>query len=135
MKRVLVAFDGSGPARAALGKALDLALAGRAELSLVHVSTSGEDGPAVIAAAVAEARRRGIEPGVETAAGEPVAAILLTADRLDADLVVLGASNRGEGLGSVSGAVLRRCERPVLLVRGRRERPKPQQAPAETDKL
>ncbi len=53
--------------------------------------------------------------------GNPVDEILKTADRIGADLVVLGA--RGHGLiadalmGSVSRRVVRRCKRPVLVVK------------------
>jgi nucleotide-binding universal stress UspA family protein len=56
---------------------------------------------------------------VET--GQPVEAILRHADEPDCDLVVMGS--RGQGLvaqvmiGSTSRRVVRRCKKPVLIIR------------------
>lgn len=60
--------------------------------------------------------------------GEPADEIVGYADAMDADMIVVGS--RGHGalasalLGSVSRAILREAQRPVLVVRGR-------QVPAE----
>ncbi len=53
--------------------------------------------------------------------GNPVEEILRQVDKLHVDLVVMGAHGRGtlaeKLIGSTSRRVLRRCEKPVLLVR------------------
>ncbi len=53
--------------------------------------------------------------------GHPVEEILKTADSINADLVVVGAKGQGVVadalIGSVSRRVVRRCKRPVLVVR------------------
>jgi len=52
--------------------------------------------------------------------GTPVAEILLTADKLNADLIVLGSHGKGminyAFLGSVAEKVLRKCHRPVMII-------------------
>ncbi len=62
-------------------------------------------------------------PGVSTQvnAGDPADQILAAAERLEADLIVMGSSSRGLRaaiLGSVAREVLRSAKRPVLVVRG-----------------
>ena len=56
---------------------------------------------------------------VET--GQPVEAIIGHAEKLDADLIVMGSHGQGMladvTMGSTSRRVLRRCSRPVLVVR------------------
>jgi nucleotide-binding universal stress UspA family protein len=61
-------------------------------------------------------------PGVSTQvkAGDPADQILAAAERLGADLIVMGSSSRGLRaaiLGSVAREVLRSAKRPVLVVR------------------
>lgn len=57
---------------------------------------------------------------VEVHHGEPVPTILTIADRLDADLIVLGSHSKGPleyaFLGSVAEKILRRSHRPVMIV-------------------
>ena len=59
-------------------------------------------------------------PKVEVHHGDPVAMILSTADRLDADMVVLGSHSKGRlhyaFLGSVAEKILRKIHRPVVIV-------------------
>lgn len=59
-------------------------------------------------------------PKVEVHHGDPVSIILGTADRLDADMVVLGSHSKGRlhyaFLGSVAEKILRKIHRPVVLV-------------------
>ena len=53
--------------------------------------------------------------------GQPVDMIIRHAEKIDADLIVMGS--RGQGMladvtmGSTSRRVLRRCSRPVLVIR------------------
>jgi nucleotide-binding universal stress UspA family protein len=58
--------------------------------------------------------------GIEVLHGDAVSQILLTADRLDADVIVLGTHGKGQithtFLGSVADKVLRRSKRPVFVI-------------------
>jgi nucleotide-binding universal stress UspA family protein len=60
------------------------------------------------------------EVSTQVKAGDPADQILAAAERLDADLIVMGSSSRGLRaaiLGSVAREVLRAAKRPVLVVR------------------
>jgi nucleotide-binding universal stress UspA family protein len=58
--------------------------------------------------------------GIEVHHGHPVEQILEMADRIDADLIVLGSHGKGKlkyaFLGSVAEKVLRKTERPAMIV-------------------
>jgi nucleotide-binding universal stress UspA family protein len=140
--RVLVGVDGSGTAAFAAERAIDVACRWRSELHVVDVvpvpsvcvpvGPAGasaivaklEDGDRRAGAALEAARCRAAECGVESTVhlvhGEPARAILDTADRLAADLVVVG--NRGADaaghyvLGNVPEAVLLGARCDVLVV-------------------
>ena len=60
------------------------------------------------------------EPQVEVHHGDPVSLILTSADRLDADMIVLGAHSKGRlhyaFLGSVAERILRKTHRVVVIV-------------------
>ncbi len=53
--------------------------------------------------------------------GHPVDRIIATADKIDADLIVMGSHGQGMleqvVIGSTSRRVLRRCKKPVLVIR------------------
>ena len=56
---------------------------------------------------------------VDVKIGEPVMEILQEADKLDCDLIVMGNNSRGPGLaflGNTAEKVLRRTQRPVLII-------------------
>jgi nucleotide-binding universal stress UspA family protein len=57
---------------------------------------------------------------IEVLHGHPVAQILLEADRIDADVIIVGSHGKGAVeytfLGSVSERVLRKSKRPVFVV-------------------
>ena len=59
-------------------------------------------------------------PKVQVHHGEPVPMILTVADRLDADLIVLGSHSKGRlhyaFLGSVAEKILRKSHRAVIIV-------------------
>jgi nucleotide-binding universal stress UspA family protein len=134
---ILVAFDGSRPAEAALDQAIDLARSQGARLTLIGVAVS----PAWVIAGYAPplpsvqeleaevqrlldraAARVPDDVPVATVVryGSPAQAILDRVEKGGHDLVVMGS--RGHGgiqsllLGSVSGDVLRRSPVPVLVV-------------------
>lgn len=127
VRRIMLALDGSEVSETALPHAEHLARVLNAELTLVRV----DDEVAELKIAEAELqghadalRSRGIElVAVEVVPSEdPATAILETAERIDADLIVMASHGRGGLgrllLGSVADAVTRRTERAaVLLVR------------------
>lgn len=141
-RRVLVGVDGSGTASLAAERAIDVACRWRSELHVVDVVPVpsvtvpiGPAGAAAIAADLEDSDRRasaaleatrcraddsGIESTVHLVHGEPARAIVDTADRVGADLIVVG--NRGVDaaghhvLGSVPEAVLLQAPCDVLVV-------------------
>ncbi|BCX18808.1 MAG: universal stress protein [Geminicoccaceae bacterium] len=150
MQRILVAIDGSEPAWKALDVAAELARALGARVDLLHV-VRPEPPPAGIAAyaeaeripleeeiarwrserlegdeiareAAERLRTKGVR-AVETIVeeGSPAPAILATAERLGADLVVVGSRGRtgllATLLGSVSKRVAEEAPCSVLVVR------------------
>jgi nucleotide-binding universal stress UspA family protein len=141
-KHILIAVDGSDTSRSALADGLKLAREQGAKVLLLHVyepfvssSTHGlvdltqairEEGEKIAAAALAEARKAGVEARsrVFDAAGRRVAsAIVEEANAEGIDLIILGTHGR-RGLehlvlGSVAEGVARRAAVPVLLIRKR----------------
>lgn len=138
IERILVAVDGSDPARRALRLAIDLARRYEARLTVLHViapvfvppdlpvsvDTLQEaqrlHGQRITDAAVEEARVGGAKADGLCTSGPPSDVIVQTADSPDVGLVVVGS--RGLGgvrrmvLGSVSDRVARLSPRPVLVV-------------------
>ena len=143
---VLIAYDGSEFAKAAIGEAADQLGPGRRAIVLtVSYSTEGllflgvgglpADAPTVegmiedaerSAEKVAEegvglARDAGFEAEPEVVVGSPIwEQIVQSAERLDAGLIVIGSHGRtGLGqvmLGSVAAAVAQHSKRSVLIV-------------------
>lgn len=141
MRRMLVAVDGSEMSERVLAVVRDLASSTGAEVELIHVAPPDPDfvgyevGPESVRNAVAHERReehrdvqelaRTLREGGIAAKGVlvqgPIAeAIVERAERLEADLIVVGSHRRGRVaravLGSVSEAVVRASTRPVLVV-------------------
>lgn len=139
---ILVATDFSAHARHAAERAARLAHEAHSALTLLHVlpgeplaqmrewlgaSSAAEQTLRAeahqqltdLAAALAAARQ--VRVHTEDAAGAPLDEILRAAERLDAQLLVLGA--RGAGflrrlvLGTTSERLMRRTDRPLLVVR------------------
>ncbi|MCC6223680.1 MAG: universal stress protein [Thermoleophilia bacterium] len=136
MRRILAATDGSPLAGHALRAALELAREQEAELHVLHVLDPGDPsmaarasngapasgGDDVLERAASRAAEAGVPCTVELTTGDAAGEIVACAGRAGADLVVIGCRGRGGPalalLGSVSSAVLHRCDRPVLVVRG-----------------
>ena len=147
MKQILIATDGSSPARNAVDFGLELARTHDAEAVVVHVApafdllpTSGFGLTAKIHHqlndtdrlplddAVALAHEQGVRARSVLLVGDPVDEIVAYADSIDADLIVIGSRAHGALasalLGSVSRGVLHEAQRPVLVVRRARTRAK-----------
>lgn len=143
IRRILAATDLSGPSRHAVDRAVRLADETGARLAALHVVGQGavdglrrmlgEDTPEVEARILDEARgaldrllaelvaTRSVSAEARVAVGVVVGEIVAQAEAEAADLLVLGA--RGEGflrhllLGTTAERLLRKTNRPVLLVR------------------
>jgi len=132
MKRILVASDLSERSRRAIRRAVALARQFSCELIVLYVAD--DDRPAELIEAElrsAETETRGHldeaawqglvpEPVIETRAGDPFRTIVDEADRIDADLIVMGA-HRKRLLGDIfTGTTIERVmrlgHRPVLMV-------------------
>ena len=119
--RVLVAYDGSEPARAALRLAITLARGG-SELRILTVDEAGTaDAGATLGEAAAQCRSAGLEPKVVSVHGRPVPAILAACETHACNIIVMGTHGRRGPvhmlLGSVTDGVLRSAPVPVLTVR------------------
>jgi nucleotide-binding universal stress UspA family protein len=140
--RVLVPYDGSEPAKAALKLAIALGKGGATvfittvvnEIAAIEESADGagidpspimaaldEEGQAELDEAAAQCRAAGITPGVAIVHDTPVGGILSTLETQQSDLVIMGTHAR-EGLartflGSTTEGVLRLSRVPVLTVR------------------
>jgi nucleotide-binding universal stress UspA family protein len=154
--RIVVPYDFSQYARAALDAALELADQFDAELHLVHVVQTPAFGygselatsPLLFTEGYEAARERldevaaSLEPSwrVESHAveGGPVAAAIdAFAERIEADLIVMGTHGR-RGLahalvGSVAERTLRGAPCAVLTIRTSPQRPQPAPQPAPKD--
>ena len=136
LERIVIASDGSASAGEALAVGLDLAQDAGADVTIVRVlaqngSLPPEELPAALSdeaveAAASLAQAQSVEPDLVLRTGDVVDEIARAADDVDADLIIVGSrglSNAaGAVLGSVSRALLARSERPILIVRGSRER-------------
>jgi nucleotide-binding universal stress UspA family protein len=140
IKLIVVATDGSEGARLAAEEGVELAAALQAEVIFLAVTgpppavlgdpyyqrrlaTELSDARSALAEAVEIAERNGVPCESEHIEGAAPEKIVAFARAQDADLIVVGSRGRGpvKGafLGSVSFAVARRADRPVLIVHDR----------------
>jgi nucleotide-binding universal stress UspA family protein len=143
-RNILVAVDGSTDAAAALRHAATLARDQHARLILLtvvpaappQVAAPGAVAPSAVEtdSAYASILRRAVDAlpsdvGVQTriARGRPAKAIVEVARESGCDLIVMGAHGHGRLhhalIGSVSDAVLRASDLPVLLMRASHAEP------------
>lgn len=130
LSRVLVAVDYSKPARAAFDRALALSRAHAARLTLVHAvpaderfGTHARERRRLVAELRQVAAASDVPLSVRVQHGDPAGVILLHADAIRADLIVVGTDQR-TGLdrlraGSVAERVLLKAAQPVLVVPAR----------------
>lgn len=121
--RVLVAVDGSEPARRAAGHGIAIAARFGAAVEVVTVRPDADEperGRDHVEPVVERAGARGVEATATLLDGRPAAAVARRAAASGADLVVVGRQGRrGLGarlLGSVTERLLRRSDVPVLTV-------------------
>ena len=138
--RVLIADDGSDPARRAVAHVVSLAARGLAvEVHLLNVQSSvrgsaaslvsasdlqdyhRDEGMQALGESIRQIEAAGIKPHVHVCVGDPGSSILAFAERLQCEQIVMGT--RGHGivetvlLGSVAQHVVVRAKLPVTLVR------------------
>lgn len=136
-RTIVVGYDGSTAARKAFDAALELAAGDHAELHVVSVGRPSEIADDVETEAVIEHTRayhrrllaelkasaatKQVKTHYEVAVGHPAEQIIYYADRIGADLIVVGDRGRSNFarllLGSVSKQVTEHAGRPVLVVR------------------
>ena len=136
-RTIVVGYDGSTAARKAFDAALELAARDHAELHVVSVGRPSEIADDVETEAVIEHTRayhrrllaelktsaatKQVKTRYEVAVGHPAEQIIYYADRIGADLIVVGDRGRSNFarllLGSVSKQVTEHAGRPVLVVR------------------
>lgn len=121
---VLVAFDGSAPARAAFDVALHVARARGRRLILAHILTKQqqrEEAERFLAAVVEPARAAGVTVEVIVEVGAPASALIAVADRHACSAIVTGTralpSLERFVLGSVATALVEHAHVPVLVAR------------------
>jgi nucleotide-binding universal stress UspA family protein len=134
MAKLVVGYDGSECAAAALDAAVDLAKDVGDEVVIAFgydPGNPGEEyratrdavravGERVTAEGVERARARGADPEVALVEARPTEALVKLADELGARAIVVGSHGehpiRGALLGSVAYKLLHTAERPVLVV-------------------
>jgi len=137
-KRILAPVDLSARNGRALRVAADLAAAGHARVTLLHVVQRIEGLPAAelagfyaqleeqarkkLAALAARLEKRGADVHVEVVVGDPTAGIVEHAERMRADVIVMASHrlaprNGVQGLGTTSYKTAIVCRCPILLVK------------------
>ncbi len=134
LRRIVIGYDGSDAARRALERVPEL-VGEQSEVTVVTAvpTTVTSLGPRPPDPAEVEEQRRKLEEAWEALrrrgirarsverAGDPAERIVEEAERVDADLIVVGTHGKGLPrrllLGSVSEKVLRTAHRDVLVVR------------------
>ncbi len=136
-RKILVAFDGSAPARDAYETALDMAAKYKAEIHVVAVARPPDFAEDVETEAALESAREhfgkkfgelesqaahlGIKPHLRVVTGHPAEQIIRAAEQYQIELIILG--HRGHGvferwlLGSVSRTVIAYAHCAVMVVR------------------
>jgi nucleotide-binding universal stress UspA family protein len=136
-RKILVAYDGSTSAKKAFDKALELTAEDGAERHVLTVVRALEVADDVETEAVIEnsleyhresmkplaqeARDKRVKAEFDVVVGHPAEQIIYRADKIGADLIVVGDRGRSKFarllLGSVSKQVVQYADRPVMVVR------------------
>ena len=123
MHRILIAVDGSKQADKAIEVGLQIASAQQAEVTFLHVLVppGTSEYNLILHRASAQAEEAGVPSKRELVAGRSISrSIVDYADEIKASLIVVGTRGLGPVtgalLGSASKGVLKRTERPTLVV-------------------
>jgi nucleotide-binding universal stress UspA family protein len=125
IERIVVGLDGSEQSRAALDWAIWMARNAGAEVIAVHAAQPAfeHSEPAKVAFESKWSRplaNAGVRYQSLVEEGRPASVIVSIADRVDADVIVVGRRGRGRAieflLGSVSRELTVQATRPVLLI-------------------
>jgi nucleotide-binding universal stress UspA family protein len=121
LRTILVPVDGTPGGAVALAMAVPVARACDARIVLLQASASDPMAAETnVNRIAAQLRRVGLDAQGRGALGLPSAAIVASADEVDADLIVMSTHGRRgplrSVLGSVADEVVRKSQRPVLLV-------------------
>jgi nucleotide-binding universal stress UspA family protein len=123
LERIALAYDRSGPSEGAAGIAVALAVAGNAELILLHVKTPDSTVDEADLARLARDAPGGIAIETRLLHGDPAGELQELLQRERVDLIVAGTHGTGRLraalLGSVSRALLDSAPCAVRLVRDR----------------
>ncbi len=119
--RILVAIDDSTPALAAASAAIELAQNQKAEIHFVTVSEPDHHDERILDHVAELARQAGLAPAATTTdGGHPFEVLLEVAHRWDADLIVMGRSDKRRPgvpyVGSQTEHLLEFTHIPVLVV-------------------
>jgi nucleotide-binding universal stress UspA family protein len=124
IERILVAVDDSAPALGAAAFAMEMATQVAAELRFVTVSSDGDDPEVMLRHVDATAEQAGISASTDVIAttGQPFEAILDLAVLWEADVIVMGRSDRRATgrpyVGSQTEHLLEFTPIPVVVVPG-----------------
>lgn len=131
-ERILVGLDGSLISKTAFMRAMDFAAEDNCELHAITVVSSGRNDSAVQTKSEMDARallesletlakERGLSLTVHLAAGNPGELIVSTAEKVGADLIVVGSLGKSHMerilLGSVSGYVTKNAGTNIIVIR------------------
>jgi nucleotide-binding universal stress UspA family protein len=121
LKTIIVALDASAAASAAGRAAVDLAMGDDGRVVFAHVaSPAGDTSQAeAFADAAAYALAAGVPSNRVVLEGQPVDAIINSAETCHADMIVLGAHGRAHkpfGFGSIAQGIVRISPVPVLVM-------------------
>lgn len=119
VRRVLVAYNGSMESAKAMKRFVQLRLWEDVDLDLVCFDDDADAGRLLLRDAAAYCRVHGYDPRMHVESGPPDDGLPVVAGRLQADLIVMGSSSRGNLmrliLGDTAATMVRRSTLPLFI--------------------